>query len=106
MDNTQNPNPVNIGMNPNQVEALRTELAEMRDLIKENHRMIRRLYKSTRISFIFSTLKWIIIIGVTIGAFVYIQPLFENLLKTYSSVGGLGSGPNGESMMDLWKGLK
>ncbi len=81
------------------------ELAEIKDMMKENQRMLKKIYRSNRISFSVSVLKWVVIIGITLGAFYYVQPVFEAVMRTYSGVGGLGSGPNGESVLQLWKGL-
>jgi hypothetical protein len=87
------------------LQAIKKELIEIKSLAIENQRMIKGVYKRIRFSSIFSILKWVIIIGVTLGAFYYVQPVFEAVLKTYQSVGGMGSGPNGESFLELWKSL-
>lgn len=88
-----------------QIQAIKQELIEIKSLAIENQRMIKGIYKRIRFSAIFSTLKWIIIIGVTLGAFYYVQPVFEAVMKTYESVGGLGSGPGGEGILDLFKSM-
>lgn len=99
MENEQNSN-----QNAN-MQYVERELAEIKDLLKEQERMIRRVYKSTRISFAVAVLKWVIIIGATVGAFYYVQPVFEAVMKIYSGAGGINSGPDGENFLQLWKGL-
>lgn len=87
------------------LQYMERELAEIKDILKDQQRMIRRVYKSTRISFAVAVLKWIIIIGATVGAFYYVQPVFEAVMKLYTGAGGVQSGPNGEGVLQLWKGL-
>ena len=68
--------------------------------------MTKRLYNAYRISSVFSILKWLIIIGFTIGAFVYIQPYLENMLKLYGSINSVTGGVENNGGIDILKALK
>ena len=46
----------------------------MLEMTRENHRMIKRLYKAYWWSKIGSLIYWLVIIGVVFGVFYYIQP--------------------------------
>ncbi len=100
MENTGN-QPVAGGQG--EIQSLKAEIKELKDLTVENQRMIRSVYKRMRFSGIITAIKWVIIIGITLGAFYYIQPVFEAVLKTYESIGGLGSSQNGQNVIDLLK---
>ncbi len=102
MEHTENQSQ---GMPVSEIQSLRDELRELKALAVENQRMIKSVYKRMRFSSAFSIIKWVFIIAVTLGAFYYVQPVFEAVLKTYESVGGLGSGPNGQSVLELFKSL-
>ncbi len=93
------------GMSEYEIQALKAELSELKAIVLENQRMIRSVYKRIRLSSTFSVIKWVLIIGVTFGTFYYVQPIFEALFKTYQSVGGVGAGPNNESVLHLLKSL-
>ena len=69
-------------MNPEEKELLQKTY----DLSKENNRILHGLRRSNRYSTILSVFYWIIIIGVSVGAFVYLQPYIDTLTKTYGSL--------------------
>jgi len=71
-------------MNPNE----RDLLQKTHDLAEDNNRILRGIRRSNRWSTFFRAIYWIIIIGVSIGAFYYIQPYVDTLLKTYQSLQG------------------
>ncbi len=87
------------------LEAIERDLAKMREAVEDTHKMVKGLSRWMRLGSVFSVVKWVIIIGVTLGAFYYVQPVFEAVLKTYASVGGIGSGPNGESVFQMFKSI-
>lgn len=57
-------------------------------LAEENNRMLRKMRTSMRVGRIFRILYWIIVIGITIGAFYYIQPYIDQLMGVYSGISG------------------
>lgn len=69
-------------MNPNEKELLEKTY----ELEKENNRMLRSIRNSGRWSLIFRVFYWLIIIGLSVGAFYFIQPYLQSLMDTYSNV--------------------
>ncbi len=61
-------------------------LDETVELSRENNQMLRRMQSRLRLANFFSWLKWLIIIGTTIGAYYYLQPYLDQVLKMYSIV--------------------
>lgn len=75
-------------MNPKEKELLEKTY----ELEKENNHMLRGIRNSNRWSLFFRLFYWFIIIGLSVGAFYFIQPYLESLMNTYSSVqDGLGN---------------
>lgn len=87
-----------------EIQALQKELQEVREIIEKDHEMIQSVYRRVRLSSAISVIKWVVIIGFSLGAFYYIQPLLEVLLKTYTSIGGSGVGQS-ESSIDLLRSM-
>jgi hypothetical protein len=69
-------------MNPNEKELLEKTY----ELEKENNRMLRSIRNSGRWALIFRVFYWLIIIGLSVGAFYFIQPYLQSLMDTYSNV--------------------
>jgi hypothetical protein len=81
-------------------------LKRIEDMTEENQRMIKRLHFAYRFSALFSIVRWVIIIGVTLGAFYYLQPYLEGVLKLYGSVNSLTGGIENNGGIDILKALK
>lgn len=62
-------------------------------LNKENNELLLKLYKVQRFAQITRIIYWVVIVGVAVGAFYFIQPFFNTLLGVYgvdsSSLNGL-----------------
>lgn len=71
-----------------EIQEINEKMDEMMKLIKENQRMTRSLYHRARLATSFIIIKWIILIGLGIGAFYYIQPIFDGLTDTFNSLSG------------------
>ena len=63
---------------------------EIKDLLKEDVRLahetndaLKELIRYQKWARWFDIIKWIIVIGVSLGALYYVQPILENLLGTY-----------------------
>ncbi len=87
-----------------EIQALQKELQEVREIIEKDHEMIQSVYRRVRLSSAISVIKWVVIIGFSLGAFYYIQPFLEVLLQTYTSIGGSGVGQS-ESSIDLLRSM-
>ena len=55
-------------------------------LAEENNKILRAVKHSMLWSRIMSIIYWVLIIGISVGAFYFLQPYFDQLLKTYGSV--------------------
>ncbi|HLP86588.1 MAG TPA: hypothetical protein VK153_01800 [Candidatus Paceibacterota bacterium] len=69
---------------------LKNLLEENLKLNQENNGLLKKIYSIERWRQITRALYWVVIIGVSFGAFYYIKPFLGNLLNVYS--GGSMSG--------------
>ncbi len=69
-------------MNPNEKELLQKTY----ELTEENNKILRGIRRSNRWSSLFRAVYWIVIIGISIGAFIYIQPYVDSVMKAYNSI--------------------
>jgi polyferredoxin len=53
------------------------------EMVKENNRILRKMQSRARWSNFASILKWVIIIAVLIGAFVFAKPFFIEIKDLY-----------------------
>jgi hypothetical protein len=89
-----------------EIKEMREELEEIKEMMVENSKMIKRLHNAYRISYSVSIIKWVIIIGFTLGTFYYIQPYLENILKLYGSINSLTGGVENNGGIDILNALK
>ena len=71
-------------MNPDEKEVLQKTF----ELAEENNKILKGIRSSNRWSLIFKIFYWVIIIGIAVGAFYYIQPYVDMATKAYKSVQG------------------
>jgi len=69
-------------MNPDEKSLLEKTYA----LAEENHKLLKSLRNSHRVSAFFTFIYWLIIIGVAAGAFYYLQPYTSALLSDFNNV--------------------
>lgn len=69
-------------MNPEERELIEETLA----ISRENNKILKSIRRSARIGHIMQILYWLIIIGVSVGAYYFIQPYLEQLLSIYGGV--------------------
>lgn len=58
------------------------------ELAEENNKMLRRLYRNMKWSRAWRIFYWVIIIGLSVGAYYYIQPYVKGLLDVYGGIEG------------------
>ncbi len=63
-------------------------LEETYSLEEENNKMLHSLRRSMLWSRIMSIIYWVLIIGISVGAFYFIQPYFDQAMKVYNEVKG------------------
>jgi hypothetical protein len=94
-----------------QIQQLHDKIDELTAIVEENQQMIKSMYRRAQIASYFVAIKWIVIIGLTVGSLYFIQPYLETLMKIYGSFGSsnpaqmMGQNSGGGSILDLIKGL-
>ena len=71
-------------MNPNEKDLLQKTY----ELSKENNDILKGIRSSNRWSAFFRIFYWLIIIGISVGVFYYVQPYVDVVMKAYSSIQG------------------
>ena len=56
------------------------------EIVEDNNKILRGMRRSNRLSNIFRAFYWFLIIGVSIGAFYFIQPYIDAITGTYSDL--------------------
>lgn len=61
-------------------------LENTHSLAEENNKMLHAMRRSMFWSHVSSALYWVVIIGISVGAFYFLQPYVNQLIKTYGTV--------------------
>jgi hypothetical protein len=72
-------------------EAILHRLDNIEQDMRQSNQMLHRLERRSRLALLFSSLKWFIIIGLSLGTFYYTKPYLEELMDTYTQVSNIGS---------------
>lgn len=72
-------------------EAILHRLDNIEEDIRQSNHMLHKLERRARWALLFSSLKWFIIIGLSLGTFYYTKPYLEQLMETYSQISNIGS---------------
>jgi monomeric isocitrate dehydrogenase len=72
----------------NEIREINEKLGELQSMMEDNQRMVRSLYSKAKWATVLSVFKWILIIGVTVGSFYYIQPFIEKFMVAFDSISG------------------
>jgi len=67
-------------------QEFKEQLAEVAKLTRQNNKIMRGIQHSMKMSMIFRTLYWIVIIGSMVGAYYYLQPFIDNFSQTYDKL--------------------
>jgi hypothetical protein len=68
----------------------RQKILDILDLAKENNKLLRSLRRAQRWAMFMRLVYWVLIIGITLGAYYYIQPYFDQIIGTYSNFQDIG----------------
>ena len=82
-------------------------LEETLELEQNNNKILRSMNRSMVWGRIMNIIYWLIIIGISVGAFYFIQPYFNKVLGLYNSISGTQQKINTEnsSLQNLLKKL-
>lgn len=71
-------------------QELRELLEKTLKISEENNDLLKKMHRTQRWSMVMSAMYWLFIIGITFGAYYYLQPYLTTLFETYTSlVGGI-----------------
>jgi hypothetical protein len=59
---------------------------ETRELARDNNKILHSIQRRDRLALIMKAVYWLVIIFITIGAFYYVQPYVDQLLKAYNGI--------------------
>ncbi len=69
-------------MDPREKDMLKRAL----ELSEQNNEMLRGMRRSMRIGMIFKVVYWLIVIGLAVGAYYFIQPFFDQVIDSYYEI--------------------
>ncbi|MFA6353474.1 MAG: hypothetical protein WCW93_00900 [Candidatus Paceibacterota bacterium] len=80
-------------------------LEETYRLTEENNHMLRKVRNVQRWSVFWSSLKIVLVIGIALGLFYFLEPYIEKMISLYNSVSGTTGNMNynSSSFQDLLK---
>lgn len=92
---------------------LNERLASIEKKIEENNHILVRIRRVQRNAQLFRLFYWLVIVGLTLGAFYYIEPYLKQLLAVYSNIqdtqqniqNALPDIGNMQKLIDQFKGL-
>jgi hypothetical protein len=58
------------------------------ELEQENNKILRSMKRSMLWTRVMTVVYWLIIIGISVGAFYFLQPYFNKILSLYDSISG------------------
>jgi len=90
-------------MDPESKQLLQNTLA----LAEENNKMLHKIRSVQKRAAIWQTLKYILIIGIALGAFYFLDPYLNKIIGLYNSVAGIQQKLNTTTspLQDLLKNL-
>ncbi|MEX1028063.1 MAG: hypothetical protein WD049_08675 [Candidatus Paceibacterota bacterium] len=73
----------------------RRKLERILEIVEKDHSRIDKLYRGMQWRRIFTVVYWILIIGIAVGAFYFIQPYIDQLGDFYDTFKGTLEGAQG-----------
>ena len=71
-------------------------------LAEENNKILKKLHRSLKWSRFFRMIYWLVVLGITLGAYYYIQPYIDNTVSLFDSIkqtlGQIHSAPASETI--------
>ncbi len=61
-------------------------LRQTKALVEENNKILKGIRRSNRVGSFFRFIYWIVIIALTIGAYAYVQPYLNSMMKLYNQL--------------------
>ncbi len=70
------------------IQEIQAELKKVVELTEESNVLLHGIQRRARYALLWSVFRWVIVVGIAIGAFYYIQPYLEQLAVIYQKVTG------------------
>ena len=70
-------------------EETKSLLEESLAIGKDNRRMLKKLLSYRRLEAIYSVLKWVIVLGIGLWTYYYLQPYLDQVLAAYNQLNGV-----------------
>ena len=64
-------------------------ISETLELSEENNKLLKKLVRSQQLSTVVSVIKWVIVIGASVGVYYLFQPIIDKLNEVYSGLGDI-----------------
>ncbi len=64
----------------------KNEIQEIRRIVEQNNQMLMSIQRRSQLAIVFSSLKWIVLIGLSFGAFYFLKPYMETALGAYDNI--------------------
>lgn len=73
-------------MDEDQIQSIESQLDRLEEQLEENTRIIKKIYRAHIISRIITLFYWLLVIGVAIGAFYFIQPYIDAVINAVNGI--------------------
>lgn len=80
-------------------------LKETLELTKENNKMLKKVRGVQKFQAFWSILKILVIVGVAFGVFIYLEPYFEKVMKTFNEISGIKQDLDNSPIKDIFNKL-
>jgi hypothetical protein len=81
-------NAMMVSMNEG-LDSLQDQIKKLTALVEENHAMLISIQRRARMTILISSIKWLVILGITFGSFIFLQPYLDTMFSAYSSLSEL-----------------
>ncbi len=78
-------------------------LEDIQKLTEDNNAMLHRMRAAQKRATLWSILKWVVIIGFTLGSFYFLQPYVDKVVSLYGDISSTQQKIHNGSFMDLFK---
>jgi hypothetical protein len=73
-------------MDDQRLDNLRENLEETREIVERNHEMLQSIERTMFWRKVSSVVYWLLIIGVAVGLFYFLDPYLDRLFDVYSQI--------------------
>ena len=75
-----------VAMDEGESRDLKKILQENTKIARENHRLLKKIYRSIKWAGFFRMIYWTILFGSAVGAYYFIQPLIDTAQNSFNSI--------------------